>query len=171
MTGPAEASGAEVRDAVDRGRPRAYLAGAMERAPDRGRAWREAILPLLDELGHDVFNPCVEEIAIATEEERSRFLEWKAAGDARFLGLMRRIVAHDLEALRGSEYVICYWDEHAQWSGGTPSEVTVARVWGKPVYVVRALPLADMSSWVQGCATRVFDSTEELAAYLRKEYA
>jgi hypothetical protein len=151
-------------------RSRAYLAGAMERAPDRGRAWRERLLPLLDELGHDVFNPCVEELTVVSAEERACFREWKTAGDPRFVPMMRRIIAHDLAALEGADYVVCYWDEHAQWSGGTPSEVTLAHLWGKPIYLVRAMPLGDMSSWVQGCATRVFDSIEDLSAFLREEY-
>ena len=149
----------------------AYLAGAMERAPDRGRRWREGILPLLGELGHDVYNPCVEELSILSHEERSSFREWKAAGDERFLSMMRRIVAHDLAALARSDYVICLWDEYAQWSGGTPSEITVAHVWEKPVYIVRAMPRVEMSSWVQACATRIFDSMEDLTLFLRQEYA
>jgi len=152
-------------------RARVYLAGAMERAPDRGRAWRERLRPLLDELGHDRFDPCEEELLVVAAEERDSFREWKAAGDERFVPMMRRIVAHDLAALESSDYVICFWDEHAQWSGGSPSEVTLAHVWNKPVYIVRAMPLADMSSWVQGCATCIFESMEELSAFLRKEYA
>lgn len=150
--------------------PRAYLAGAMERAPDRGRAWREAAIPLLARLGHGWFNPCAEEMDLLTLEEREEFRRWKAAGDDRFVPLMRRIVEHDLAALAAADYVICLWDEHAQWSGGTPSEITVARVWGKPVYVVRDLPRVDMSSWVQGCATRIFESMDELFDFLREEY-
>jgi hypothetical protein len=149
----------------------AYLAGAMERAPDRGRAWREGFLPLLAELGHEVFNPCAEELVVVSHEERAHFREWKAAGDARFVPMMRRIITHDLAALEAADYVVCYWDEHAQWSGGTPSEVTLAHVWGKPIYIVRAMPLVDMSSWVQGCATHIFDSMEDLSLFLRKEYA
>jgi hypothetical protein len=153
------------------GPPRAYLAGAMERAPDRGRDWRERLLPLLAELGHEVFNPCAEELVVVSAEERARFRDWKAEGHARFVPMMRRIIAHDLAALERSDYVICFWDEHAQWSGGTPSEVTLAHVWGKPVYVVRAMPLGEMSSWVQGCATRIFESLEEIASFLSEEYA
>ena len=152
------------------GWPRAYLAGAMERAPDRGRAWRERVVALLAEMGHGSFNPCEEELVVCSEEERSCFRDWKAAGHERFVPMMRRIVEHDLAALAGSDYVICLWDEHAQWSGGTPSEVTVARVWDKPVYVVRAMERSEMSSWVQGCATAVFDSIEELFDHLRQEY-
>lgn len=147
-------------------RTRAYLAGAMERAPDRGRDWRARIRPRLESLGHDAYDPCVEERTLLSDDERRRFKEWKAAGDPRFAPLMRRIVDHDLAALRNSDYVIAYWDEHAQWSGGSPSEVTLAYVWEKPVYLVRAMPLADLSSWVQGCATRVFQSVDDLIAFL-----
>lgn len=151
-------------------RPRAYLAGAMERAPDRGRAWRERLLPVLKELDHVWFNPCEEELVVSTEEERARFREWKAAGHERFVPLMQRIIDYDLAALERSDYVVCYWDEHAQRSGGTPSEVTLARVWGKPVYLVRALERAEISSWVQGCATAAFGTLDELCDYLRQEY-
>ena len=151
-------------------RPRAYLAGAMERAPDRGRAWRELLMPVLAELGHACFNPCEEELRVATEEERASFQEWKVSGHQRFVPLMRRIIDHDLAALETSDYVVCYWDEHAQWSAGTPSEVTLARVWGKPVYLVRAMDRVEVSSWVQGCASRIFDSLEDLFVYLRQEY-
>lgn len=152
------------------GRRRAYLAGAMERAPDRGRAWRERLLPVLDELGHDCFNPCEEELVVATAEERERFREWKTAGHDGFLPLMRRIIDHDLAALSDSDYLVCYWDEHTRGSGGTPAEVTLARVWGKPVYLVRAVERTEISAWVLGCASRTFDSLEELFAYLRQEY-
>lgn len=138
----------------------------MERAPDRGRAWRDRITPVLERLGHEWYNPCEEELDLLSDEERRHFGEWKATADDRFLPMMRRIIDHDLTALEDSDYVICYWDEHAQWSGGTPSEVTVARLWGMPVYLVRAMPLVDVSSWVQGCASEIFDSIEALGAFL-----
>ena len=124
----------------------------------------------MSELGHDVYDPCVEELELLSDEERANFRSWKAVGDDRFVPMMRRIVEHDLVRLRESDYVICFWDEHAQCSGGSPSEVTLAHVWGKPVYLVRALPRIELSSWVQGCATRMFDSMEELSVFLRKEY-
>lgn len=150
--------------------PRAYLAGAMELAPDRGRAWRERLVPVLEELGHGWFNPCEEELVVASEEERARFREWKATGHDDFIPLMRRIIDHDLAALQAADYVVCYWDEHAQRSGGTPAEVTLGHVWGKPVYLVRAIDRSDVSSWVQGCASKAFDSLEDLFVYLRQEY-
>lgn len=149
---------------------RAYLAGAMELAPDRGRAWRERLLPLFEELGHGVFHPNVEEAKVVTDEERARFREWKASGHAEFGRLMRRIIAHDIAALERSDYLVCYWDEHASGSGGTPSEVTLMHHWGRPVYLVLDVPRVEVSSWVLGCATRVFESFESLADHLHSEY-
>ncbi len=143
----------------------------MERAPDRGRAWRERLLPLVAELGHVAFNPNVEEERVVPREERERFAEWKAAGDPRFVERMRRVIEHDLAALERADYVVCYWDEHARGSGGTPSEVTLAHRLGKPVYLVLGVPRSEISSWVLGCATRAFESFDDLGRFLRQEYA
>lgn len=152
------------------GPPRAYLAGAMENAPDRGRGWRARLAPVLGELGHACYDPCAEELTVLTREERERFREWKAAGHERFAPLMRRIIEHDLAALEGSDYLVCYWDDHARVSGGTPAEVTIARIWGKPVYLVRAMARSEISAWVLGCATETFDSLDDLSRYLKAKY-
>lgn len=152
-------------------RPVAYLSGAMERAPDRGRAWRERLLPLLEELGHGWFHPNAEEHLVVSAEERSSLRRWKADGDPSFGPLMRRIIRHDLTALERSDYLIAYWDEHAAGSGGTPSEITLMHYWGRPVYLVLGVERESVSAWVLGCATRIFGSFEELAAHLRAEGA
>lgn len=150
---------------------RAYLAGAMERAPDRGRAWRERAMSLLTELGHTWFHPNEEEATVVPSKVRARFDEWKADGDPEFTRLMRRIIDHDLTALEEADYVICYWDTHAFGSAGTPSELTFAHRWGKPVYLVLDVPRVEVSSWVLGCATRIFESFDELSDHLQREYA
>lgn len=148
----------------------AYLAGAMEHAPDRGRGWREKVVPVLGDLGHAWFNPCTEEATLLSPEERSGFRAWKADGDDRFLPLMRRIIGHDIAALKASDYVICYWDEYARGSGGSASEVTLGYMWNKPVYLVRCTPRAELSAWIQGCASQIFDTLDELFTFLRQEY-
>ena len=49
----------------------AYLAGAIEYAPDHGRAWRKEIAPFLrDELRHDVYDPAEDERKSLTLEEQ-----------------------------------------------------------------------------------------------------
>lgn len=153
------------------GAPRAYLAGAMERAPDRGRAWRDRVLSVLDEIGHAWFHPNEEETTIVPPEARERFGEWKASGHPEFTRLMQRIIEHDLAGLEAADYVICYWDAHALGSGGTPAELTFAHRWGKPVYLVLDVPREDVSSWVLGCASHVFESLDDLSDHLRRECA
>ena len=149
----------------------AYLAGAMEQAPDRGRSWRQNLVPLLRELGHDWFDPSREEFRVASEAERSQFRSWKADGDPRFVALMRRIIAFDLNALSGSDYLIAYWDAHTHRSGGTPSEITLMHHWRRPVYLVLGVERADVSAWVLGCATEILESFDALADCLRREFA
>lgn len=142
----------------------------MEHAPDRGRVWRDGLIPLLAGLGHEVFNPNVEEFRIVSQEERDRFPEWKANGSERFHRLMERIIDHDLGALAAADYLICYWDEYAHRSGGTPSEITLMRYWGKPVYLVLGVPRSEVSAWVLGCASRIFESFDDLSVFLREEF-
>lgn len=150
---------------------RAYLAGAMERAPDRGRAWRERVTAILSEIDHGWFHPNDEEVGVVPAAVRARFPEWKATGNPELGRMMRRIIDHDLDALEEADYVICFWDTHAFGSCGTPSELTFAHRWRKPVYLVLDVPRSEVSSWVLGCATRIFDSLDELAVHLQREYA
>jgi nucleoside 2-deoxyribosyltransferase len=149
---------------------RVYLAGAMEHAPDRGKGWRDRLLPLLSDLGHEAFNPNVEEFRVVSEEERARFSEWKASGNERFHRLMDRIITHDLDALSEADYLICYWDHYTHRSGGTPSEITLMRHWGKPVYLVLGVPRSEVSAWVLGCASRIFESFDDLSVFLCEEF-
>ena len=48
---------------------RCYLAGAMDRVPDRGSTWRENISPFLESLGVMVFNPLKKPSNIGQEDE------------------------------------------------------------------------------------------------------
>ena len=46
----------------------AYLAGAIEYAPDLGRGWRREVAAFLKTLGHDVYDPAEDERKSLTEE-------------------------------------------------------------------------------------------------------
>jgi hypothetical protein len=63
--------------------------------------------------------------------------------------------------------VICLWDEGAARGAGTKGELTMARFFGKPVYMVTAFPFADIPGWVLGCTTGIFPDFETLKRYLR----
>jgi hypothetical protein len=69
-----------------------------------------------------------------------------------------------------SDYVICYWDQGAQRGAGTKGELTIARYFNKPVYMVTRIPKVNIPGWVLGCVTEFFDSFEHLKEFLVSYY-
>lgn len=149
-----------------------YLAGAIEYAPDGGKKWRSELGHfLINELGHDLFDPTSEEWDLLDDEEKKFFREWKTTNLPRFQLIMRRVIEHDLNnLLNRTNYVICYWDDHVRSGGGTHGEMTLAYMNQIPVYMVHDMPLEKMSSWIIGCATELFPDFESLKTFLRGKY-
>ena len=52
---------------------------------------------------------------------------------------------------------------------GTKGELTMAKYFGKPVYLVTSIPYHDIPGWVLGCTTQLFSSFDELNVFLRGE--
>lgn len=149
---------------------RFYLAGAIEYAPDLGRAWRREMTAFLRALGHEVYDPVDDELKSLTEEERRSFRGWKKTDLARYRVALRKIIDFDLDVVEHqSDAVIALWDEYAARGAGTQGELTLAWRRGKPVFLVTAMPPAEVSGWILGCATEVFASFEELRARLEKD--
>jgi hypothetical protein len=152
-----------------RGGTRVYLSGGMEYATDEGRDWRNTLQRWLeDELRCTVFNP---------NRESDRFLQQHADGlDVRalkftdinrFIELVRQLVALDCREIAvNSDFVICYWDESALRGAGTKGELTMARYFGKPVYMVTSVPQTDIPGWILGCTSEIFATFDELKAFL-----
>ena len=151
---------------------RAYLSGAIEYAPDHGRAWRAAITPFLKSIGHDLYDPVQDEKKNLTDEERANFREWKTADLPRFQETIRKIIAWDLDQIEHrTDYIVCYWDEHVLKGAGTQAELTFAHRLGIPVYLVAAMPVERISGWILGCSTEVFSSFEQLQSFFTTRYA
>lgn len=145
---------------------RAYLSGAIEYAPDYGRAWRASVTPFLTSLGHSVYDPVVDEKKNLTDEELVNFRRWKTADLARFQQTIRKIIAWDLDWIeQRTDYIICYWDEHVLKGAGTQAELTFAHRLGIPVYLVAGMPLERISGWILGCSTEVFPTFEDLQSF------
>ena len=143
--------------------PLAYLSGAIEHAPDGGRAWRRDAAAFLATIGHRVFDPTENELKFLDEVERREFRAWKRTDPERFRRTVRRFIAADLDVIANeADYVICLWDEAATRGGGSHAEVTYAHRLGKPVYLVTALPHDAVSGWVLACASELFDGFEAL---------
>jgi hypothetical protein len=153
---------------------RAYLSGGMEYADGEGVAWRSELHDwILSNLGHDVFNPNVEsEKLFRTEYPDVDFRRLKLSDPPRYREIARRLVELDCDEIaRRSDYVICYWDEGAVWGAGTKGELTMAKFFGKPVYLVTSFPLHDIPGWVLGCVTETFPDFSNLRAFLASHFS
>jgi hypothetical protein len=151
---------------------KAYLAGAIEYAPDRGAAWRKEITEyLLQVFGHTCYNPLIEEYKYLTPDESQTIRGYKTTDLERFQQIVRKLIRGDLHSLETEiDYVICNWDEYAVMGGGTYGELTYAFSRGIPVYMVTNFPIPAISGWILGCTTRIFRSFAELHDYLHQTY-
>jgi hypothetical protein len=147
-----------------------YLAGAIEAAPDDGKAWRADISQFLKhELNIDSFDPSQHEQDFLTSAEKNNFRQWKSTDINKFRPVIKKIIDRDLEQLlEKCHAVICLWDDHVIHGGGTHGELTLAYEHKMPVYLVLGMPLEKVSSWIVGCTTEIFLNFEELKQYLLK---
>lgn len=151
---------------------KAYLAGAIEYAPDSGKTWRNDLSYFLKfELGHDVYNPLIEEGNILTSGESKKFRSLKNTNPETFKNIVRKLMRNDIKSLDTEiDYLICYWDSFATKGGGTYGELTFAFYKNISVYMVTEQPLKDISGWILGCTTEIFTSFAELKNFLRSKY-
>jgi hypothetical protein len=49
---------------------------------------------------------------------------------------------------------------------GTKGEVTIAKHFGKPVYLVTSMRLEEIPGWVLACVTKIFSRFEDLFSFL-----
>jgi len=149
-----------------------YLAGSIEYAPDFGKAWRAQIRPVLQCLGHEVYDPAEDEQKNLTDTEMREFRSWKKTNLGRFQQTVRKIIAYDLDLIEHHcDAIVCYWDEYAGRGAGTQGELTFAHRLGIPVYLICAVPVDQVSGWLLGCATEVFESLEDFCQFAQKKLA
>ena len=145
----------------------AYLSGSIEYSPDYGKSWRAEVTPFLRDLGHDVYDPALDEQKNLDANEVHTFRKWKTTDLPRFQQTIRKIIAWDLDWIEHkSDYVICFWDDAAARGAGTQGELTYAHRLGMPVYLVLGMPLEKVSGWILGCATEVFTDFDQLKTFL-----
>jgi hypothetical protein len=149
----------------------AYLSGSIEYSPDYGKSWRAEITPFVLDLGHEVYDPALDEKKNLEDEEVREFRQWKMTDLPRFQRTVRKIIAWDLDWIeQKSDYVICFWDDAAARGAGTQGELTLAHRIDVPVYLVLGMPAEEVSGWILGCATEVFENFEQLKAFLRHRF-
>ena len=160
----------KVRDSL-----RVYLSGGMEYAHKEGADWRNEIDTWIrTSLGHEVFNPNKESARYLSGllTNGNDFRSLKSADLKKFTELVSGIVDLDSKELaEHTDYVVCYWDHSAQRGAGTKGELTIARLYRKPVYMVTEMHPENIPGWILGCTSEMFSSFEELKRYLLKQFS
>lgn len=148
---------------------RVYLSGGMEYADNEGRDWRFAMHDWLTEhLKCEVFNPNVESDKFFRESYTGVDIRALKESDvAQYAAILTRLVEIDCkEIAERSDLVICYWDGAAMRGAGTKGELTIARHFGKPVFMVTSMDYREIPGWVLGCTSLIFSSFDELKSFL-----
>jgi hypothetical protein len=141
----------------------------MEYAEGEGVHWRKEMQSWLENsLEHSVFNPNVESDSFfAQQYPNVDFRTAKKENVELYQEIVRHLVEIDCkEIAERSDYLICYWDEGAVKGAGTKGELTMAKYFGKPVYLVTSFALHDIPGWVLGCVTKTFNNFDELKSFL-----
>ena len=149
-----------------------YLAGAIEAAPDDGQSWRADLTEFLDrELGWEVFDPSQHEQDFLTDHEKANFRSWKSIDINKFRPVISKIIDRDLDQLLNQcDAIIVLWDKYVLPGGGTHGELTLAYEHKMPVYLVLGMPIEQVSSWIVGCTTEIFQDFVSLKKYLQLNF-
>ena len=148
---------------------RVYLSGGMEYADNEGRDWRRMVQQRIEkELSWSVFNPNHESDLFFQREYPSVDIRaLKTSDPLRYKSIVERLVELDCrEIAERSDLVICYWDDSAMRGAGTKGEVTIAKHFGKPVYMVTSMRLEEIPGWVLACTTQTFPDFDGLFRWL-----
>ena len=150
----------------------AYLSGPIENAHNDGSDWRNDITSWLNkELNHQVFNPVSETKNITKELNTEDFRLMKTTNPEQYKKIIRKIIQVDLDAVvNGSDYLIVNWDKSVFKGGGTHGEITMAYWFNKPIYMVNALPIEAVSSWIFSCTEYICSNFEDLKIKLKEIY-
>lgn len=149
---------------------RVYLAGAMDRAPDRGATWRDSITPFLYEMGIVVFNPISKPTDIGLEDHDSHAIKVKLKEKQRYdelSSMMKTIRAVDLRLVDISDFLIVNLnlDIHPC---GTYEEIFWANRQKKPIIIHMEQGKQHTPDWLFGTIPHqmIFSTWNEIKDYL-----
>lgn len=152
----------------------AYLSGGMQYAKGRGADWRRDICDWLrEELGHASIDPVERSNALMRRMRNAGArLNGRHRKGGDWTAFFRRVVEIDSRLVsEETDYVICLWNQSARRGAGTQGELTLARRYLIPVYLVSRTPRERLPGWIQGCLTRHFGSWDELRQFLKRKYS
>lgn len=149
---------------------RVYLAGAMDRAPDRGNGWRDNITPFLEDLGVVVFNPIKKPTILGQEDEATHKLKLKLKSEENYTelsSLMKTIRSVDLRLVDISDFLIVNLDLDIH-PCGTYEEIFWANRQKKPIIIHMVQGKRNAPDWLFGTIPHqmIFSSWVSIKEYL-----
>lgn len=153
---------------------RVYLSGGMEYANAEGIHWRKELQDWIEaNLKHSCFNPNEESDIFFNKNYPSvDFRQLKGSDIELYQEIATKLVEIDTHEISNrTDYLICYWDEGAAKGAGTKGEITMAKFFNKPVYLVTDFNLKDIPGWILGCTTKIFKDFEDLKNFLSDYYS
>lgn len=146
---------------------RFYLSGGMEYKKGLGKNWRVNLTEKLTEMGHQVFDPVVEELG----DTEAREFDWKERKLASNLDEYRHMVRKkmfrkDMRGIQLSHAVILLYDESVQRGAGSLAEAWEAFREARPLYIITGFRREEIPGWLVGESTAIFRSPAELLEYL-----
>jgi len=149
---------------------RAYLIGAMDRAPDAGVEWRRRITPFLAKLGVVVLDPTDKPIDIGLErsEDREYRQNLKALGCYDELSKeIRALRVVDLGMVDMSDFLIVHIDTDIH-ACGTYEEISWANRMKNPILVHCEQGKDGVSDWLYGMIPHqhMFSTWVDMCKYL-----
>jgi nucleoside 2-deoxyribosyltransferase len=150
---------------------RVYLAGAMDRVPDRGSTWRDNITPFLNELGIVVFNPISKPTDIGLEDKDTHTIKTKLKEKARYdelTAMMKTIRSVDLRLVDISDFLIVNLDLNTH-PCGTLEEIFWANRQKKPIIIHMVQGKNHTPDWLFGTIPHqmIFSTWDEIKSYLQ----
>ncbi len=144
-----------------------YLCGSMSGLKGYGAGWRKRLTKWLALYGLKVYDPCVEETAVAKEYTipKSHRQHWEKFPQP----LQEEIMKTDMRQVRRkSSFVICFF---TRYSTGTVSEITEAGCYDVPTYIVTNRKLVGWPGTVSRMdGNHVFKSFDKLMQFLVFKY-
>ena len=149
---------------------RVYLAGAMDRVPDRGNGWRDNITPFLEEIGVVVFNPIKKPTILGQEDDETHKLKTQLKLQENYnelSSLMKTIRSVDLRLVDISDFLIVNLDLDVH-PCGTYEEIFWANRQKKPIIIHMVQGKKNTPDWLFGTIPHmmIFSSWDEIKSYL-----
>lgn len=149
---------------------RVYLAGAMDRVPDRGATWRDNITPFLENLEIVVFNPISKPTDVGLEDKDTHQIKTKLKEMHRYdelSSMMKTIRAVDLRLVDMSDFLIVNLDLDTH-PCGTLEEIFWANRQKKPIIVHMVQGKDKTPDWLFGTIPHqmIFSTWDEIKNYL-----